>query len=84
MDRYEDWRLSPEERSQDLLAQMTSEQKAGMMLIADMRMYNEAFMLESSGETEPITSVFNEQDFVVDIYSLVFVKSLKNNLIRVY
>ncbi len=66
LDKYEDWRLSPEERSQDLLRNMTLEEKAGMLLIADMRMHNEAFMLEASGQTEPITSTFNEQDIVID------------------
>ena len=34
LDPYEDWRLSPVERSRDLLSQMTLEEKAGMMLIA--------------------------------------------------
>jgi hypothetical protein len=48
LDKYEDWRLTPEERSQDLLSKMTLEEKAVMLLIADMRMYNEAFMLETS------------------------------------
>lgn len=33
LDPYEDWRLSPERRVADLLARMTREQKAGMMLI---------------------------------------------------
>lgn len=66
LDVYEDWRLTPEERSKDLLGRMTLEEKAGMMLIADMRMYNEAFMLEASGQTDPITSAFNEEDIVVD------------------
>ncbi|MBG9988494.1 glycoside hydrolase family 3 C-terminal domain-containing protein [Aerococcaceae bacterium DSM 111176] len=32
LDAYEDWRLSPEERAKDLVAQMTKEEKAGMML----------------------------------------------------
>lgn len=33
LDAYEDWRLSATERSQDLINQMTLEEKAGMMLI---------------------------------------------------
>ena len=66
LDKYEDWRLTPAERSQDLLGRMTLEEKAGMLLIADMRMYNEAFMLEASGQTEPISSAFNEEDIVID------------------
>lgn len=66
LDRYEDWRLPPTERSKDLLGRMSLEEKAGMMLIADMRMTNEAFMLEASGESEPITSEFNEEDIIID------------------
>ncbi|WP_181305476.1 glycoside hydrolase family 3 N-terminal domain-containing protein [Rufibacter sp. XAAS-G3-1] len=66
LDQYEDWRLTPAERSQDLLNRMTLEEKAGLLLIADMRMNNEAFMLEASGETNPVTSAFNEQDVVLD------------------
>src|SRR5690554_5863360 len=46
LDPYEDWRLSPKQRSQDLLSRMSPEEKAGMLLIADMRMQNERFMLE--------------------------------------
>ena len=33
LDRYEDWRLGVDERVADLVAQMTLEEKAGMMLI---------------------------------------------------
>jgi beta-glucosidase len=64
LDRYEDWRLSPAERSKDLLGRMSVEEKVGMMLIADMRMQNESFMLASSGQSKPITSGFNEEDVV--------------------
>lgn len=32
LDPYEDWRLSPEERTEDLLSQMTPEQKAAQMV----------------------------------------------------
>jgi len=66
VDAYEDWRLSPAERSQDLLKRMSLEEKAGMMLIADMRMENEAFMLEKVVQAKPVTSDFNEQDIVID------------------
>ncbi|WP_266205060.1 glycoside hydrolase family 3 protein [Pontibacter kalidii] len=64
LDKYEDWRLTPAERSKDLLGRMSVEEKVGMMLIADMRMQNESFMLESSGQSKPITSGFNEEDVV--------------------
>lgn len=66
LDAYEDWRLSPAERSKDLLQRMSLQEKAGMMLIADMRMANEAFMLEAAEQTKPVTSDFNEEDIVVD------------------
>src|SRR3954447_22238829 len=32
IDKYEDWRLSPEERAKDLASKMTIEQIAGLML----------------------------------------------------
>lgn len=66
LDVYEDWRLSPNERSEDLLKQMSLEEKVGMMLIADMRMANEAFMLETNAQPKTVTSDFNEEDVVVD------------------
>lgn len=66
LDPYEDWRLSAVERSRDLLSQMTLEEKAGMMLIADMRMFNEIFMLDRTAVQKPITSAFNEEDVVAN------------------
>lgn len=38
LDKYEDWRLSPEERSKDLLSKMSLEEKAGFMLINSLSM----------------------------------------------
>lgn len=38
LDRYEDWRLSSEERSKDLLSKMSVEEKAGFMLINSLNM----------------------------------------------
>ncbi len=35
---YEDWRLSPEARAEDLVARMTDAEKAGMMVISDQPM----------------------------------------------
>jgi beta-glucosidase len=32
LDRYEDWRLTPEQRARDLVARMTLEEKAGVMM----------------------------------------------------
>jgi len=38
LDKYEDWRLSPGERSRDLLSKMSVEEKAGFMLINSLNM----------------------------------------------
>src|ERR1700733_9551404 len=54
LDKYEDWRLSNEERSKDLLSKMTLEEKVGFMLISTASMKN-----ERDGSSE-----FNEEDRV--------------------
>lgn len=38
LDAYEDWRLTSEERAKDLVSQMTTDEKVGMMLINQMNM----------------------------------------------
>ena len=38
LDPYEDWRLSPAERAEDLVARMTPEEKIGLMVINSRRM----------------------------------------------
>ena len=38
---YEDWRLTPAERAKDLLARMTLEEKAGMMMHGNARSLND-------------------------------------------
>lgn len=38
LDPYEDWRLSPEERAEDLVSQMTIDEKVGMMVISTLYM----------------------------------------------
>ena len=38
LDKYEDWRLTPDERSKDLLSKMSVEEKAGFMLINSLNM----------------------------------------------
>ena len=38
LDRYEDWQLTPDERSKDLLSKMSVEEKAGFMLINSLNM----------------------------------------------
>lgn len=56
LDKYEDWRLSPEERSADLLSKMSVEQKAGFMLINTVSMIG-----ARKAETEGlVASDFNE------------------------
>lgn len=54
LDKYEDWRLSNEERSRDLLSKMSVEDKVGFMLISTASMKN-----ERAGSSE-----FNEEDRV--------------------
>ncbi|MGB3800103.1 MAG: glycoside hydrolase family 3 N-terminal domain-containing protein [Lewinella sp.] len=62
LDPYEDWRLSAEERSRDLLRRMTLEEKAGFLLISTTRMENDAGF--GPGNGQPIASGFNEKDQV--------------------
>ncbi|MBO0947982.1 glycoside hydrolase family 3 protein [Fibrella forsythiae] len=61
LDKYEDWRLPPEQRSQDLLARMSVEQKVGFMLISTSRLKND-WSFEAPKNKEPISSDFNESD----------------------
>jgi beta-glucosidase len=63
LDRYEDWRLPPEERSADLITRMSVEEKVGFMLISTTRMKNDR-AFERAASSEPITSDFNEEDLV--------------------
>lgn len=64
LDPYEDWRLTPTERSADLVSKLNLEQKAGLMLISTVRLENDA----GRGPNEiPITSGFNETDVVSDM-----------------
>ncbi|HSI75849.1 MAG TPA: glycoside hydrolase family 3 N-terminal domain-containing protein [Lunatimonas sp.] len=50
LDRYEDWRLTPEERSEDLLSQMSLEQKAGFMMINSLSMLGSRKAEASGGQ----------------------------------
>ncbi|QIP17608.1 glycoside hydrolase family 3 protein [Spirosoma aureum] len=63
LDKYEDWRLSAQERSRDLLTKMSLEQKVGFMLISTTRMKNDQ-SFGPAASREPITSDFNEEDLV--------------------
>ncbi|GAA4467036.1 glycoside hydrolase family 3 N-terminal domain-containing protein [Nibrella saemangeumensis] len=65
LDKYEDWRLPVEVRVNDLLSQMTLEEKIGFMLISTTRMGGDnAFGPNASGARAQITSAFNEEDMV--------------------
>jgi beta-glucosidase len=48
LDKYEDWRLSPEVRSLNLLSRMSTEEKAGLMIINSLNMVG-ARAAEASG-----------------------------------
>lgn len=62
LDPYEDWRLAPALRAQDLLSQMTLEQQVGFMLISTIRMENEAGFGVPPGEKKPLGDGFSEVD----------------------
>lgn len=66
LDLYEDWRVSFEERSRDLISKMSIEQKAGFMIIATTRLKND-WSFEKPKNNEPISSGFNEDDLVNEI-----------------
>ncbi len=63
LDKYEDWRLSGEERSKDLLSRMSIEEKVGFMIISTTRLKND-WSFEAPKNKEPIASDFNEEDLV--------------------
>lgn len=58
---YEDWRLSPRERAEDLVARMTDEEKAGLMIIGSHYPGNSAF-LPNAEEGK----VLHDEDFWAD------------------
>ncbi len=63
LDKYEDWRLPVESRIQDLISQMTIEEKVGFMLISTTRLKGD-WSFEQNAPKEEITSGFNEKDLV--------------------
>jgi beta-glucosidase len=65
LDAYEDWRLSDDERSKDLVSKMSTAQKVGFMLISTTRLAND-WSFDRPQSTEPINSGFNETDMVRD------------------
>ena len=66
LDDYEDWRLTSEERSKDLISKMSTEQKAGFLLISSTRLKND-WAFQPPKNAEPITSGFNEEDLIQEI-----------------
>ena len=66
LDPYEDWRLPVNTRIQDLVSQMTLDEKAGMMLISTTRMAGD-FAFEQGKPKGPIINGFNEEDLVQNI-----------------
>jgi beta-glucosidase len=64
LDKYEDWRLTADERSLDLVSKLSTKQKAGLMLISTTLMENDAGRGPSQ---KPITSGFNEEDAVSEV-----------------
>lgn len=69
LDKYEDWRLTTDERVQDLISQMTIEEKVGFMLISTTRMAGDQVFgapNPQAPKTE-ITSGFNEEDLVSNV-----------------
>ena len=69
LDKYEDWRLPTDERIQDLIAQMTIEEKVGFMLISTTRMAGDNVFgtPDLRGTKAEITSGFNEEDVVSNV-----------------
>lgn len=65
LDPYEDWRLPYSFRAKDLVSKMTTEEKAGMMLIATTRLEND-WSFEKPKTQGPIGSGFNEVDLIQD------------------
>jgi beta-glucosidase len=66
LDKYEDWRLSNDERAKDLLSKMSVDQKVGFMLISTTRLKNDnaAGGGRGGGGGGPVSSDFNEEDQV--------------------
>lgn len=69
LDKYEDWRLTTDERIADLIAQMTIEEKIGFMLISTTRMGGDNVFgtPDLRGAKAEITSGFNEEDLVSNV-----------------
>ncbi|TDB65894.1 glycoside hydrolase family 3 protein [Arundinibacter roseus] len=63
VDPYENWTLPTDQRVQDLLKQMTLEEKVGFMLISTTRLAGD-FSFQAGAPKATISSGFNEEDLV--------------------
>ncbi len=63
LDKYEDWRLSNEVRINDLISQMTIEEKIGFMIISTTRLAGDYAFQQNAPKAE-ISSGFNEEDLM--------------------
>lgn len=66
LDKYEDWRLSNDERIKDLISQMTLEEKIGFMIISTTRLAGDNSFQAGAARAE-ISSGFNEEDLMQPI-----------------
>ena len=66
LDPYEDWRLSQEQRINNLISLMTLEEKVGFMLISTTRLDGD-YSFQPGAPKAEITSGFNEEDLVQQI-----------------
>ena len=66
LDPYEDWRLPAAKRAENLVQQMSLEEKVGFMLISSARLKND-WSFEAPKNKEAITSDFNEEDLIQSI-----------------
>ena len=66
LDPYEDWRLSTDERVENLLSQMTIEEKAGFMLISSIVMKGGSAFGRGPGGGE-ITSDLSEEESLMEV-----------------
>jgi beta-glucosidase len=66
LDRYEDWRLPVDTRIQDLISQMTIDEKVGYMLISTSRLAGDNSFQQGASKAE-ITSGFNEEDLIQEM-----------------
>ncbi|MCY1720643.1 glycoside hydrolase family 3 C-terminal domain-containing protein [Prolixibacteraceae bacterium Z1-6] len=66
LDKYEDWRLTTDERVADLLSQMTLEEKVGFMLISTINMGGTAGRNRMGMGGGTVTSDFSEEETLME------------------